>query len=340
MCNLEYDYQRDDTFMEAQKKVLEAIRSRGVRIYNFQANIPGMTAEMDAEFLSYSFSQLHTHTTHKAFSFGAPVFTGVSDFSHHLRSSVCSRETLRMTGLGVELSPVTGVTLEKIIPGLQIERVAEELARIQTGFWEQPFVLFKDTRAVARAALRSLPLSDLQRMSLVVVSFKEANLYSESPIDSEEERYQREEIANTTNYILSLDLLGRSFTPYTADTVPTIEQAPNIEYLKYAWAFCRNSDISSKTIDVAREHLNGTLVLFHRDNDMRARVLAYLTGIDMMAGAYLLPVEPDGEMDITLRAPQQGDIMVAARGLFAADADRQCMASLEFQKLSRRIVAY
>lgn len=343
MCNLKYDYRKEDNFFVAQKKALEAIRRQGTKVYNFQSNIRGMSAEMDLDFLTYSSEQLVRSSNSRVFTFGAPSFTGFADFSQHLRTSVDPKPPFALAGNGVELMPVIGPKIESTIPAEDIERVVQELARIQTGNWEQSIVsTFIDVATVARANLQATGVADLSRFYLVIVSFKDANMLLEyEPRESPQETTRlRQEMADDYNFLMSKDLLNRPFTPMTADTIPTSKLTPDVEFLKYAWAFCRKEDVQS-SFYVAREKLNGTLVLARTvQPEMRTYVAAYLTGLDMMSGAYLLPLNDIGALDLTLRAPQRNDVLVAAKGAIFANRDRRCVAQFKALDMKGQIIAY
>ena len=52
MCNIRYDYQKDDPFAVALQKVLKVLRQRGIQIYNFHVNTQSL--DVDVQFLKYA----------------------------------------------------------------------------------------------------------------------------------------------------------------------------------------------------------------------------------------------------------------------------------------------
>jgi hypothetical protein len=54
MCNIRYQYNKDDSFGVALQKVLRALRQDlGIKVYNFLVNTDGSSGEVDLKFLQY-----------------------------------------------------------------------------------------------------------------------------------------------------------------------------------------------------------------------------------------------------------------------------------------------
>jgi hypothetical protein len=78
-----------------------------------------------------------------------------------------------------------------------------------------------------------------------------------------------------------------------------------------AWAICPRS-VRASSLEVAREGLNGTLVLVE---DKRApKAVAYLTVTHAQCGTYLLAADDTGEIKIDFEPPQRSDIMMTMGG--------------------------
>jgi hypothetical protein len=316
MCNLQYDYCKDDLFFVAQKKVLDAARRQGTKVYNFQANILGMSGEMHLDWLMYAYEQPLRNALHEARTVGAPCFTGVADFAQHLSASIELRPPVPLMGRGVALEPLVGAKIASITLAEEIVQVVEQLRQIQTGYWTgSPVELFRDVGMIARVNLEGTPPEQLAQFCLVVVSLREANAV----------------LPFEPSYELPAEVPGGGF--YLSRTV---------EFAKYAWAFVRKAHCwaDGANLIVAREALNGTLVLTRGDMPpTRTTIIGYLTGVDFMSGAYLLPLDDEGKLDLTLHAPQRSDIQIAAKGGVYATRDRRVVGQFETVK-GRGIVAY
>jgi hypothetical protein len=335
MCNIRYDYQKDDHGEVALKKVIDAIRGQGVRVYNFQANVKGASAELDLDFLTYAMEQRNLSSTSRTFTFGAPSFTGVADFAQHLRTSLDEKTPVQLAGKGVALRALLGARIDTITAAENIDKVCGELSRIQTGYWDEPrfIATFHNVQDVARANLLATERSELEKYQLVVVSFTEANvaLPDEPKEDPEEAARSQQQMVDDYNLLLRLDMAAPPGGHKPVTSVPSTKLAPDVEYLKYAWAMCPKAAMHS-SVFVAREGLNGTLVLA-KQRSKACSVISYLTGVDKMSGAYLLPIDLEGKLAIPLRSPQRPDIQVAAKGSFYANRNRKCVGRFLLGKI-------
>ncbi|KAI1347575.1 hypothetical protein F5Y01DRAFT_294873 [Xylaria sp. FL0043] len=86
MCNIEFDYKKDDTFEVALQKVLKVLRSRGIKIYNFNSNTTGASGEVDVLFLAYASEHRQCNSMQHSRIPGAPIFTGFTDTVEHIKA--------------------------------------------------------------------------------------------------------------------------------------------------------------------------------------------------------------------------------------------------------------
>ncbi|KAL8786549.1 MAG: hypothetical protein Q9195_008180, partial [Heterodermia aff. obscurata] len=135
MCNLAYEYRESDDVLTALRKAIFAIRNHGICVYNFQADVVGSSAEVDVDFLTYAQEQPLRHVTFHAFTLGAPCFTGVADFAQHLVTSLDEKH-MSLIGTGVTIRRIVRASIENITPAEDRDKVAAELERIKTGFWD------------------------------------------------------------------------------------------------------------------------------------------------------------------------------------------------------------
>jgi hypothetical protein len=79
------------------------------------------------------------------------------------------------------------------------------------------------------------------------------------------------------------------------------------------WAVCPRR-VRSSSLRMAREGLNGTLVLVEAAGNPEA--VAYLTITHAHCGTYLLPADDTGKIHIDIKPPQRSDIMMTLGGDF------------------------
>jgi hypothetical protein len=99
--------------------------------------------------------------------------------------------------------------------------------------------------------------------------------------------------------------------------IPWKNGAPVGQRHMAAWAICPRR-VRSSSLEVAREGLNGTLVLAKADGVPEA--VAYLTVTHAQCGTYLLVADGTGEIKIDFNPPQRSDIMVTMGGAFLREA--------------------
>jgi hypothetical protein len=334
MCNLPYEYNKDDDVLTALRKAIHAIRAQGVQVYNFQASIKGSSADSDLpSFHTYATEQPMKTSTAHTFTIGAPAFTGFADLVQHLITSLDDYpENTRpgdkfvpFGGLGVPLRKVVGATIETITPAENTELVSDELARIQTGYWDPGINLarlFWNVKDVVLANLQRTDRSILQEFCLVVVSFVDANLFLKH-------EFQDDTLEEATGHLQSLNIAAPLDGNNSVPSGSTFTLSKDVEVLKYAWTVCPKVFLNQH-LSIAREGINGTLVLARTVKGVTS-VLAYLAGVDHMSGAYLLPTSEGGTTKLTLRAPQRADIVIAAKGRIYANRDRLLVAQVELE---------
>lgn len=106
MCNIAYDYDKNDPMPLALKKVLTAMRKdHGMTIYKFQVNTRGSSGELDLTFPEYATA--HRQGGSGAYIHGLPILTGRADTATHLRIGLSQHlEMLELKGSGVSLRKV------------------------------------------------------------------------------------------------------------------------------------------------------------------------------------------------------------------------------------------
>jgi hypothetical protein len=113
MCNIAYDYDKNDSLAVALQKVLAAVRkNHAMTIYKFHANTRGSSGELDLNFLEYATS--HRRQPDGEYLHGLSVLTGRADTATHLRIGLSQpRELLELRGSGVALRKVQYTSLSE-----------------------------------------------------------------------------------------------------------------------------------------------------------------------------------------------------------------------------------
>jgi len=88
VCNIEYDYRKDDVMAVALHKVITALRKKGIKIFNFHVNCLGAILTTDLKFLSNTGEHIQVNANNYATLAGAPAFTGRADTIKHLIDSL------------------------------------------------------------------------------------------------------------------------------------------------------------------------------------------------------------------------------------------------------------
>lgn len=108
MCNIGYDYKKEDPFGVALQKVLKTLRKDiGVTIYNFLVNTKGASGEVDVAFLEYAKAHKQCNASNERAFHGTPIFTGRADTAVHFKNAIHQpRAKSSLKGDGVPLRKV------------------------------------------------------------------------------------------------------------------------------------------------------------------------------------------------------------------------------------------
>jgi hypothetical protein len=87
MCNIKYEYSKEDSFETALTKVIRTLRETGITIYNFIVTKENVQ-DIDFEFLSYASAHVQLNATNRAFFPGIPILTGRVDTVTHFCSTL------------------------------------------------------------------------------------------------------------------------------------------------------------------------------------------------------------------------------------------------------------
>jgi hypothetical protein len=280
MCNIAYDYSKDDTLETALLKVIRTLRQRGITVYNFL--VTGQQ-DIDLQFFKYAAAHQQYNATNNAYLPGLPVFTGCADTTQHFHSAVMLPElekpTLVAGALGsVGVRMVIGARINIAVPLSNRQAAVSALHMASSGLADG--MMFTDVLDDLVLLLHGFPNSHLENRMLVIAS------------------------------------------------VPTGEEASGSQYFQ-TWAVCPSTAIRDReALFIAREELNGTLVLARRreeDSSNQTSIVAYLTLTDQQSGTFLIPVSPEGQITLMLKTPQRSDIVNSK-----LQSDRQLRANLTF----------
>ena len=274
MCNIKYEYLKEDSLAVALQKVLAALRSEGVKIFNFQVNTLARL-EVDLQFLEYAKAHRISNTTNKAFLPRAPVFAGRTDTAFHISQSLKRENGLVPLGGedSIEMRRILTTRLPRFVDLDDRDAVALEFMRIIQGARSDGLggMVYTDIVLSILNVLDGIPRLKLDRYALVVVDIP---VTSAIPWKNGEQDGQR--------------------------------------YLS-AWTICPRN-VHSSPLKVAREALNGTLVLATADEGLEA--VGYLTLTHGQSGTYLLPADENGDINIDFVFPQRSDVMITSGGSF------------------------
>ena len=97
-----------------------------------------------------------------------------------------------------------------------------------------------------------------------------------------------------------------------------------------AWAVCP-AHLSAKDLFVAREGLNGTLVLATKRNEF-THIVAYLSLTDNECGTLLIKVDEQGKIEMSFNTPRRSDMGFSFRGGYMGD--RELRTTIELKRNS------
>ena len=263
MCNIQYEYSKNDTFANALHKVVGVLREdHKLTIYNFNVNAVGACGDVDLTFLDYATSHTQCNATNKAYLHGAPIFTGRADTAIHFKNALTN--------------------------GLVSDAVGSP-----TVFLRQ----VKDCDVVSKTTLteKTKVLQDFSKTTSGIVDGM-LNMNVLENVLSVLEKTPKESLERFTFVLASIGM--------------RMKDKP-VAWL-HAWAVCPLTPATLTDCFVARESLNGTLVLAQREGDSTTRVLAYLTITDQQCGIFLLPVARDGRLKISSKMRLRSDLLNSA----------------------------
>lgn len=283
MCNIRYDYQKEDSLQDAVSKVVIALRGSGTRVFNFvPPQMKPLTTKSNDHFF-FRFAQRHVMsnaTTDTRFD-GLPIFTGRSDTMIHLRS-VLDQDLGKVKDsydLGLLLG-VQGVVADGAALLSDISHTMQ--------FWREAMYGSQDDSS---EILSRDPIRDLQRL-----------------------------LATSSTEVT------RSYTMLKFSVPAITSPGKDGGYIK-AWALCPNfTSLTQKSLRVARENTNGTLVLIEL-TDALPVPLAYLVITDQRSGTILLRSDDRGHVDLQLDTPKQS----GSGGAFRAGPNLSDMRTLKCQ---------
>jgi hypothetical protein len=256
MCNIDYDYAKEDSFATALQKVVTALRLKGVKLYNFVVNTQGSCAELDLCFLEYAAYHKQSNATNKARLPGTPVFSGIMDTAVHFRNAATrSQPLVSMKGVGVPIQAVTGAKNLSTTSLTNLEGVTACFSSIVTGH-EGASMSWNHPDENVQEVLQEISQESLKELVFAIWS------------------------------------------------IP-VTDADGDEHTLLLWAVY-SSSVPVTSIFVAREGLNGTLVLATKTGG-NAHVMAYLALTDRKGGSRLIVVDERGGINITLVTRQRSD---------------------------------
>lgn len=169
MCNLSYDYCKDDALQLALAKAIRAIRNRGVKVYNWVVS-NRVVQDIDFRFFDYSKSHPQENATNRAFFPGLPVFTGHADTTlHFLHALSAVQWYLPQSSLGeapVNLQRVYGAEIKLAVA---MENVSNVLFAIRMAFsGKYDDMMFTNGLADIVRVLLSWPRQLLAQRTMIV----------------------------------------------------------------------------------------------------------------------------------------------------------------------------
>jgi hypothetical protein len=134
MCNIRYDYQKDDPFAVALQKVLKVLRRRGSKIYSFHVNTRSL--DVDVQFLKYASEHQLCNATSRTYLHCAPIFNGRADTAVHLRASIM--QSLDTTLLSRRVETLRKLDISKIKAVTSLTNIPEFLSEFSLAVIGKP----------------------------------------------------------------------------------------------------------------------------------------------------------------------------------------------------------
>ncbi|KAK5730065.1 hypothetical protein LTR17_011469 [Elasticomyces elasticus] len=170
MCNIEYAYDKNDSFPLALQKVIRILREkRGVQIFNFLANTTAANGEVDIQFLHYATLHRQSNATNNEYFHGAPAFTGRFDLATHFKCAVSQPGTCAvLEGTRVSLRKMQDAQIRSLAQLTDKQEVINQLYRCTSS--TASFNCFSDIMMNVASVLGSTPVDQLANWTLAVVS--------------------------------------------------------------------------------------------------------------------------------------------------------------------------
>ncbi|PMD63993.1 uncharacterized protein K444DRAFT_310921 [Hyaloscypha bicolor E] len=123
MCEIDYEYRKDDSLSTALKKVETALRRREIKIFDF---VVRSETDLAHSFFDYAKEHIQSNSTNKTEFHGAPIFTGRADTAVHFRNSaMLVNPTYIIADPERPLQEVIGATVGIISELSDVENVLE-----------------------------------------------------------------------------------------------------------------------------------------------------------------------------------------------------------------------
>ena len=286
MCNIEYDYNKNDNRAIALQKVLSALRKRGIKIYNFLVNTEART-EVDLEFVEYARVHPICNSTNQGLLTRPPIFSGQTDTVFHLQKAVLQSRNLAPLYYTQKAGKLEFVEANKHVQVVHLtdsEAVVDHFSKSLLGqHFDTSGLAFTHILEHMLELLNGIPRAQLDKHVLVFVKVKVTSL------------------------------------------IPWARGPPGSREL-IAWAVCP-STVNSMALKVARETMNGSLVVARSTSDSifgsaALETVAYLTITHHQCGTYLLNADDKGVIQITFHQPIRSDVMITRNEGFL---DRMCV---------------
>ncbi|KAF2103660.1 hypothetical protein NA57DRAFT_69873 [Rhizodiscina lignyota] len=186
MCNLEYPYDKGDTYAEALQKVLSAIRATipneqkaKFRIFAWQANTTAMLGSVDINIVDYATLHAQSNAQHPGDFPGTPLFTGRADTLRHLEVLLRQPITqVKLQGTPALVQRIDGVT----VLAAQMNFIGETLKLLGTAIsGASDGFLIRDMVPMIRELLEKTPMDVLNTKAMVAVTIETTGLVTEQP---------------------------------------------------------------------------------------------------------------------------------------------------------------
>jgi hypothetical protein len=123
MCEIDFEYRKEDSLSTALTKVETALRRRGITIFDF---VVRSETDLGHSFFDYAKEHIQSNSTNKTEFHGAPIFTGRADTAVHFRNmATLVNHTSILSGPERPLEVVAGAKVGIISELSDVENVLE-----------------------------------------------------------------------------------------------------------------------------------------------------------------------------------------------------------------------